>query len=84
MKDKSFKLLKELLLLQTAGADNLLDESINIAIDMYCEIANINNTEFIAKLDTIKKTVWVVPSCEFDGWEQRQATYEKMIDSLKI
>ena len=83
MKDKCFELLKELLLEQTAGAFNILDEPIGLAIDIYCEMTNTDRIQFTTQLSSIGRTVWGGEPPTNDDWKEKQATYEKMIDLLK-
>lgn len=82
MKDKCFELLKENLLLQTAGGFSMFDKSIDLIIDIYCELSNINKETFLEKLNNIKMIAWEGYDCH-KQFEKHQSTYEYLIDTLR-
>ena len=55
MKEKTTKLLKNLLLLQMAGAGNSVNEEISIAMDLYCEMNGKDREQLINKIKEIHK-----------------------------
>lgn len=82
-KEKCFKVLKNCLLQQTAGAGNSMDEPIDFLIEVYCELTNTDKNDFITKLNIIKEAAW--SNWHVDNeWQERQKRYDLFIDTLEI
>lgn len=80
MKEKSYQLLKELLLEYTRGAYQVLDTSISIAIDIYCETNSKERETIIKYLREIYSIAW--DNYEYNKlevWQKRQIVWEKLI-----
>lgn len=91
MKDKCFQLLKELLLRQSQGACEVLNDSVAMAIDIYCEVAQINREKFVAELTSLAHAVWdnywsreAHNGFSNDDWWTTQQLYAKLIDTLEV
>ena len=80
MKDKAFELLKELLLLQSAGGFDMYNQSIEIAIDIYCELANKDRNNFKADLIAISSFIWSKRNSS--NFNILQQNYAMLIDNL--
>lgn len=55
---KTFELLKELLLLEKAGATDSVHNAINLAIQIHCESNGLDQVIFIDKLKLIHDIAW--------------------------
>lgn len=85
-KEKCFKVLKNCLLEETAGAGNLMDEPIEFLIEVYCELTNTNKDDFITKLNIIKRAAWGEQCWRHihNEWIECQEKYRLFIDTLEI
>lgn len=79
---KTFELLKELLLLQSAGGYDMFDNSVDLAISIHCEKLGIDEQTFRDKLKNIAHIVWDKYDGNHKTWEQHQDTYKQLIDTL--
>ena len=88
MKEKSFELMKMLMLEQTAGAWNNMNEPIALAIGIYCGLVGADEERFTQDWQEIYHYHWDAvfkhPDDFLKNWEKYQAMYSKLIDSLKI
>lgn len=84
MEKKCFQLLKELLLRQTQGAFEVLDKSIDLTIDLYCEISNIEREKFVKELNEVAHSIWDKYDGDFKNWHNYQKLYERVIDTLEV
>lgn len=82
MKEKAFVLLKELLLLQSAGGFDMFNNAIELAIDVYCEITETDKEKFNEDLHAIQASVWH-EGCRCSDFKSRQSTYSLLLDILK-
>lgn len=81
MRETSFKLLKELLLLQSAGGGDMLDSSIEMAIEIYCISIGSDKSKFTQELNSNKKLVW--GDGGYENFQTKQELYTRLIDSMK-
>lgn len=80
MREKVFSLLKELLLLQSAGQMiDLFEAPIEKTIEIYCELINRSKEDFKQELKTIQETIW---NGEKVSFSRLQARYERLIELL--
>lgn len=80
MREKTFELLKELLLLQSAGGGSSLDVAIEMAIEIYCEAAGLTLEQFTTVLDTVQKSIYPVGVTETIN--ELQWKYNEALDTL--
>lgn len=83
MKENSFKLLKELLQLQVAGGFEMFDYSIELATDVYCEIAKRDKERFNKDLRDIQVFCWKDGYKDSQEFRARQKIYSHMLDMLE-
>jgi hypothetical protein len=83
MKEKCFELLKEQLLLQSAGGFEMFDNPISLTIDIYCEMCEIDNEQFRKKLRDIGAMVWDNYDGDIKTWRSHQDLYKRLIDTLR-
>lgn len=85
MKDKSFKLMKELLLEQAQGAGTLIQEEIDLAKELFCEI----NGYSLERFEELYKEAWehlytLYPNgIECNEWKTFRVQYAMLIDGIK-
>lgn len=79
---KTFELLKELLLIESAGAYDTVHTAINLAIQIHCDQEQIDETEFKNKLKVISQAAWGNYDGKTETWQQCQKIYKQLIDML--
>lgn len=86
MCNKCFELLKEQLLWQSAGGFDSYNKSIDLTIQIYCELCNIDEQEYKEKVSYVKSLAWDNyynnVNKEYNNWETYQKNYEKLIDLI--
>lgn len=80
---KSFELLKELLIVREQGAYEVLDKSISLAIDVYCNEANLSRNKFIDELKRKYNIAWDGYWKDTTTFKRRQLTYKMLIKELE-
>ena len=80
MKEKAFELLKELLLLQSAGGGETLSDVIEMTIDIYCELTAKDKEKFKAELMAIQAFVW--SKRNDSNFKILQKNYATLIDNM--
>lgn len=81
---KSYELLKELLLLRKAGSYNMLDNSISLAIDLYCEESKNNRDSVINSLKVLYNLVWDGYWKDLNSWDKRQTMYKDKLNNMEV
>ena len=87
MKKKQFELIKELMLHQMAGAGDSVEKSLDLAIDVYCEMNNINAEEFKKEWQHRKSNVWSLDGkwlMDMDLWKRNMELYEIAINDMEV
>ncbi|MBR5823811.1 MAG: hypothetical protein IKY67_06680 [Paludibacteraceae bacterium] len=83
MKEKCFEILKENLLLQATSRSNTFDHLVELSIDLYCELSNIDKEQFRNKIKDIKIIAWDNYNGDIKKFMNHQSFYEDLINGLK-
>lgn len=88
MKEKSFKLVKELLLEQAQGAGTYIQEETDLAKELFCEISGYDVERFDelhkGVIDTLNTSFpYGVGGVNGADWKTYRNTYAMLIDSIK-
>lgn len=80
---KTFELLKELLLLETAGATDSVHTAIDLAIQIHCEDNDLDEQTLKERLKLIREVAWQnFDQNDLKAWKKHQEKYEQLIDML--
>lgn len=72
--------MKDLLLQQTAGAGNSIQNQVDLAIDIYCELNSKDKYDFRATLWKLQDCMGFPPT-DLDDWRMYQKRYSRLIDA---
>jgi hypothetical protein len=87
MRKKQFQLIKELMLHQMAGAGDSVEKSIDLAIDVYCEMTNTDANEFKKEWQHRKLIIWSLNGkwlMDNELWKRYMVLYEIAIDEMEV
>ena len=80
---KTLELLKELLVLEKAGAVDSVHTAIDLTIQIHCENNGLDQTAFIEKLRLIHDTLWKdFNFCDSKAHNKQLIKYAQLIDML--
>lgn len=76
------KLLIMLLLHQTAGAGDSIDDAIKLALELYCNMYSLNEEQVANDINTIKKNVWQGKYYTMETQDELQKQYEYYLNKV--
>lgn len=84
MKDKSIQLVKNLLILQIAGASDSVAEEIMLALEICCEVNGFDETDIKKQLKLIKSRLNYnnICGCDTEKYDKERIWYEAEIDRM--
>lgn len=87
MRKKQFQLIKELMLHQMAGAGDSVEEVIDLAIDVYCEMTNTDAEAFKKEWQHRKYIIWSLDGkwmLDDQLWKRNMELYNVAIEDMEV
>lgn len=84
MNEKIKDMIYGLSVLQSAGAGDMLNNQIELAIDIHCELNGVDKEQFLKDYHNVQVACWSTYEGDhgYDTWDRRQDSYKRRLIEL--